>query len=164
MCTVSFKPRSRYGSYDFLEDWVVSIWREDRLQHSQAGFHPDLPLQVLASFTRGCLSRTRAWQGAVDSNWKASFHVGTLQTLLGLFWALGPPLSFCWCFRKPCGLSGCSCVTAGPRTTMPRLPWSLGRSLFLHNLSTTWFSRLSSVKLVCFHPWNYIHLGNTSSY
>ena len=122
------------------------------------------PCRCWRLVTRGGLSRTRAWQGAIDSNWKAFFHVGTLQTLLGLFWALGPPLSLCRCFRKPCGLSGCAWVTAGPRTTMPRLPWSLGRSLFLHNLSTTWFSRLSSVKLVCFHPWNYIHLGNTSSY
>lgn len=51
-----------------------------------------------------------------------------------------------------------------PHISQPAPPLSLPWSLFLHNLSMTWLCHLSSVKLVFYHPWNYIHLGNISSY
>lgn len=84
-------------------------------------------------------------------------------SLLVLLQASSPLPLLGGCFWKPRGPSGCMQMTAHP-ISQPAPLLSLPWSLFLHNLSMTWLCHLSSVKLVFYHPWNYIHLGNISSY
>lgn len=82
-----------------------------------------------------------------------------LFNLLGLFQASFPFLCWVVASGSPVGH-----LVAGRWQCAPGSPLSLPCSLFLHNLSMTWLCHLSSVKLVFSHPWNYIHLGNISSY
>lgn len=97
------------------------------------------------------------------SQWKLLPEIWDCS-LRGLFQASSPLTLLGGCFWKPCGPSGCMQMTAQPSIVQPGCPLSLPWSLFLHNLSMTWLCHLSSVKLVFYHPWNYIHLGNISSY
>ena len=173
VCSVSFKAQAAAGVGVgvglSLPHGLKGENMKDQFPSTQSGgfpASPDLPLQSPGPCHSGESHPDQRVSGGrgLDSHQKASPQMGTLQILLGLFWACVPPLSLCWCFRKPRGLWRCTQMTAHTRTTMPSLSWYPGHSLFLHNLSTTWSCRLSSVKLVFSHPWNYIHLGNISSY
>ena len=66
-----------------------SLWGVHRLYFTPTDEHLDhfqIPVtRCWLLVTQGGLSQTREWQGAMDSNQKASFQMGTLQTLLGLF-------------------------------------------------------------------------------
>lgn len=148
---------STHHSYSTGDSHLLHVrraWRNMSLPCNCSGIHHwDHHIPRASLKPAGILTRTTAGESCFS-----------LRTWQLVFQAPSPLPLLSGCSWKPHVPSGCIQMRASPRIAQPGPPLPLPWSLFLHNLSMTWLCHLSSVKLVFYHPWNYIHLGNISSY